>query len=140
MTHNFSDRFQLCFHQIYTDCYRRLPSETDRLTPQTVAILSHLAQMGPATVQELATHFGRAQSTVTQMIDRLQQGELIARMPDERDRRRVFIWLTDIGKQRLQAATTPLDPSLIEAMADRLSLAEQETLLALFEKLTQGEK
>lgn len=144
MTQDFATRFQTCFHQTYTDCYRRLPSEADRLTPQTVAILSHLAKMGPATVQELATHFNRAQSTVTQIIDRLQQGELVARMPDERDRRRVFIWLTDHGKQRMREATTPLDPDLIADMSGRLSETEQVTLLTLFEKLTQeatqGEK
>lgn len=137
---NFSDDFQACFHQIYMRCYRRIPSEVARLSPQTVAILSHLANIGPATVQELATHFGRAQSTTTQIIDGLQKAALVERMPDDRDRRRVFIWLTSEGQTRLSEATSPLDPALIAVMAKNLSAEERAVFLDLFNKLTQGEK
>ncbi len=136
---DFSETFQTCFHQVYLQCYRRIRSEHDRLTPQTIAVLSHLTEMGPATVQELTQHFGRAQSSVTELVDRLQANGLVDRMADARDRRRVFIWLTPDGQTRLREATTPLDPARLAALAQRLSPEEQAEFLALFTKLTQGE-
>lgn len=135
----FSEGFQTCFHAVYMQCFRRLSSEAERITPQTLGVLAHLANIGPATVQELATHFERAQSTVTEIVDRLQSNGLVDRMPDERDRRRVFIWLTKQGQQKLQEATTPLDPARILALAENLTDEEQATFLALFTKLTKGE-
>ena len=136
---DFTDEFQTCFHATYMRCFRRIPSEADRLTPQTLAVLTHLADIGPATVRELSQHFNRAQSTVTELVDRLQNNGLIDRMPDQRDRRRVFIWLSDLGQTKLREAKTPLDPMLVETLAKTLTKTEQKTFLALFQKLTQGE-
>ncbi len=136
---DFPTEFQSCFHAIYLRCFRRLSSESERITPQTLGVLAHLANIGPATVQELATHFGRAQSTVTEIVDRLQSNGLVDRMPDERDRRRIFIWLTKQGRAKLQEATTPLDPTRVSTLAENLTDDEQATFLALFTKLTKGE-
>lgn len=133
----FSAAFQANFQTVFMRCHRRISTEAVRPTPQTMAALVHLSTIGPATVQELANHFGRAQSTVTEMVDRFQHNGLVARMPDERDRRRIFIWLTDEGKNRLQEAMTPLDPARIMKMADRLSEDEKTEFLRLFSKLTR---
>ena len=74
------------------------------LTPRTLEVLRHLARSGPLTVGEQAVHLGIGRATATELIDRLEAKGLVARMRDERDHRRVFVWLTEEGRRRLAAA------------------------------------
>jgi DNA-binding MarR family transcriptional regulator len=64
-------------------------------------VLRHLSGSGPLTVGELGIHLGIGRATATELVDRLEQKELVARMRDERDQRRVFVWLTKAGRHRL---------------------------------------
>jgi MarR family transcriptional regulator, organic hydroperoxide resistance regulator len=75
------------------------------LTARMLEVLRHLAAAGPLTVGEQAAHLGIGPATATELIDRLEAKGLVARLRDERDQRRVFVWLTDEGRRRL--ATVP---------------------------------
>jgi DNA-binding MarR family transcriptional regulator len=71
------------------------------LTARMLEVLRHLAASGPLTVGEQAAHLGIGRATATELIDRLEAKGLVARMRDQRDHRRVFVWLTEEGSRRI---------------------------------------
>jgi DNA-binding MarR family transcriptional regulator len=73
------------------------------LTPRMLEVLRHLSDSGPLTVGEQAAHLRIGRATATELIDRLESKGLVARMRDQRDHRRVFVWLTEEGRRRLAA-------------------------------------
>jgi DNA-binding MarR family transcriptional regulator len=105
----------------------RGPNGSD-VTPRMMAVLRHLAASGPLTVGEQARHLGLRAPTVSELVDRLETKGLVARMRDDRDRRRVFVWLTADGQARVRAHPQVLGPddltTAIAAMrpADRTAL------------------
>src|SRR5690242_10041567 len=93
-----------------------------------LGVLHHLSVAGPLTVGELATHLGLSKATTTELVTRVAERGLVDRMRDDRDRRRVYLWLTETGRQRAAAHARVLaDEELLAAVArmtphDRASL------------------
>jgi DNA-binding MarR family transcriptional regulator len=119
--------------RLYPAVYRRFKASTravdgSDLTPRMLAVLRHLAASGPLTLGEQAAHLGLRAPTVSELVDRLEGKGLVERMRDDRDRRRVFVWLTPAGQARVRAHPEVLGPdaltTAIEAMrpADRTAL------------------
>ena len=77
------------------------PIDGSGLTARMLEVLRHLAASGPLTVGEQAVYLRIGRATATELIDRLEAKGLVARMRDERDQRRVFVWLTEEGRRRL---------------------------------------
>lgn len=77
------------------------PVDGSGLTVRMLEVLRHLDSSGPLTVGEQAVHLGVGRATATELIDRLAAKGLVERMRDERDQRRVFVWLTEEGRRRL---------------------------------------
>src|SRR5262249_2958350 len=91
-----ADEFAELFPAIYLRFHRRDDKQPD-LTAASRAVLTHLSLSGPVTVGEAAAHLGRAQSVVSEIFDQLEEKQLVERMTDPDDRRRVQVWLTDRG-------------------------------------------
>lgn len=119
--------------RLYPAVYRRFKASTRGVngadvTPRMLALLWHLAESGPLTVGEQADHLGLSRPTVSELVDRLEAKGLVARMRDDRDRRRVFVWLTPDGQARVRQHPQVLGPDdltrAVEAMrpADRAAL------------------
>jgi DNA-binding MarR family transcriptional regulator len=88
------------------------------VTPRMLGVVQHLAMSGPLTTGELVQHLGLSKAATTELIDRLVARNLVARMPDERDRRKVFIWLTDSGRSLAEKGPRVLaDDTLAQAMS-----------------------
>jgi DNA-binding MarR family transcriptional regulator len=68
-----------------------------------LAYLRHLAAAGPLTVGEQARHLGISRATATEVVDRLEAKGLVERLRDQRDQRRVFVWLTESGRRQTAA-------------------------------------
>lgn len=92
------------YGQAYRRFYRRIPVGQYRLTSESITALQHLVDAGPLTVAEAAAHLERSQSAMSEMIDRLERRGLVARVADQRDRRRTLVWLTDEGNTALSEA------------------------------------
>ena len=109
--------------RLYGEMWRRFQPprrsiEGSDVTPRMLALLRHLEQAGPLTVGEQATHLGIGRAAASELIDRLEGKGLVARMRDERDQRRVFVWLTDEGRRRVASlAGSVLDPPFLQAVA-----------------------
>jgi len=101
-----------------------------RPTPESLGVLSHLAAAGPLTVTEAARHMRRAQSVMSDIVTRLERRGLLERMRDERDRRRVLVWLTPAGNDILARERRVLDEELVGAAIRKMAPAERDQLLA----------
>ena len=87
----------------------------------------------------------RSQSAMSELIARLVDRGLLARMPDERDRRRTLIWLTETGRQTLETAQSVLSPILLARALEQMSSADRRRLLDAVRRLldtnpTQGDE
>lgn len=71
--------------------------------PQYTILISvaHLAERGPVTVSGVAAHLHLSGSFVTTESNKLVAEGLITKVPDEADRRRVLLEVTDEGRHRL---------------------------------------
>lgn len=65
------------------------------LTGPQVTVMACLVGAGPITLTELSRHLGMSHSTASGIVDRLQARGLVRRTPDERDRRRTRITVTE---------------------------------------------
>lgn len=83
------------FAMLYPALYRLLHSRwhkgEQRPSPEALAVMTHLQLSGPLTVGEAALHFDRAQSAMSELVDRAQAAGWLERAPDGRDRRRTLV-------------------------------------------------
>jgi len=100
-----------------------------RLTPQQDAVLHHLAMSGPLTVGEMARHFARAQSVVSEIVDGMERKGLLERMRDERDRRRTMVWLSDEAREVLARRRQVLDPERVARAMHALPEPQRHALI-----------
>lgn len=97
-------------------------------------VLRNLAE--PLTMGELSARLGLALSTVTGIIDRLVERELVTRDRSEDDRRIVVVKVTPRGRrmsEKCQAGKVELGTAFLSA----LEPDEREALIALFRKIAK---
>ena len=99
------------------------------LTPRMLAALHHLANSGPLTLGEQAQHLGLSKATVSELVDRLETRGLVARIRDDRDRRRVFVWLTEQGHARARAQPQVLGADALTTAVAAMRPADRESLV-----------
>lgn len=117
------------FREIYAHGARRVADARERLSPETAALLLHLAQAGPLSPTELAQHLARAPSTLSAKLAALEAQGLLARQADEHDGRRARVWLSPAGRAALDDSLQVLDTDRLAAAAARLSAAERGTVV-----------
>jgi DNA-binding MarR family transcriptional regulator len=113
-------RVYLAFHR--RDSKRELPNASR-------AVLQHLALTGPLTIGEMAQHLSRAQSVVSEIVDHLERDGLLERMRDTRDRRRVLVWLSELGQDNVARAQEVLSSQLLEQAVQHMTEGERQALL-----------
>jgi DNA-binding MarR family transcriptional regulator len=132
MTDAFAAEFEDLFRATYRAAVRRVRDKRERLSPETTALLDHLAATGPLTAGELARHVDRAPSTLTEMVDHLVDKGLLTRDRDPADARRSLIWLTDEGQAALIEARNVLDLDVLARAGAELSPEQRQALLTAF--------
>jgi DNA-binding MarR family transcriptional regulator len=118
------------FPAVYALLHRRRPRGAVRADGAMLAAMRHLAHIGPLTVGEAARHLERAQSVISELVDRLVRRGLAERMPDARDRRRALIWLTPEGIAALEEEHEVLSRERVQAALSRMSLRSRRELVA----------
>ncbi len=129
-----SQAFARLFGEVWALFHRRVPKRAG-LTPESWAVLEHFRLAGPLTVTEAGRHMDRAQSVMSEMIDHLEKKGLLRRLRDERDRRRVLVWLTPEGQRRLALDAQILDEDRLAQALARMPAADRARLLASVERL-----
>jgi DNA-binding MarR family transcriptional regulator len=120
--------------RLYPAVYRRFhvsrrPVDGSDLTARMVGVLHHLSASGPLAVGELATHLGLSKATTTELVTRVEERGLVDRMRDDRDRRRVYVWLTETGRQRAASHARVLADDELLAAVGRMAPDDRASLI-----------
>lgn len=129
--------YPLVYRAFHTS-HHALPG-TD-VTPRMLGVLQHLASAGPLTLSELVLHLSLSKAATTELVDRLERKGLVARMQDERDRRRVFIWLTDSGRARAGEHPRVLEDELLLTALARMAPEDRHALITGMRALIAARK
>ena len=106
---------------------RRLTAERT-LSSGKLGVLRHVAEHGRTSTTELAAVVRVSPQAISLAARELERLELVARVPDAEDRRRVWIELTDAGRQKLVQESAAGHGWLDQAITERLSPEERRTL------------
>jgi DNA-binding MarR family transcriptional regulator len=105
------------------------------VTRRALEVLQHLAASGPLTVGEQAEHLGLRRNSVSELLQRLEEKGLVARIRDERDERRVLVWLTESGRDVVARVGQVLAPDLLTQVLENLDPEERAAVVRGFELL-----
>lgn len=123
----------------YLAVFRRVEDQLEKvgITPQQFALLVVVERNPGARQTLLAKARGLDKSTLVPMIDRLERDGLLERRPLANDRRVRAIWITERGKQILDAAI-PVVRESDNLVRGSLTESERAQLLKLMEKIRIG--
>ena len=106
-----------------------------RLSLPQLYLLNVLKDRGePVTTGDIGGAMVKASQTITGLVDRLEDPGLVERVFDRRDRRKVWVRLTEKGEQKL-AAALPVANRLAEELSTALTDQELKDLQAKLEKI-----
>jgi DNA-binding MarR family transcriptional regulator len=127
---------QLCFplyaaSRLVTKCYQPLLDEFDLTYPQYLVLLI-LWETDEVNLKVFAERLYLQSNTLTPLLKRMEEMELISRTRSQEDERSIIISLTEKGKQLKTKA-----PKIVKALVKDLgiSLSEAEQLHGLLYKL-----
>ena len=106
------------------------------LSPSHAGILRILAARPAITQQALATALGTQPSRLVALVDELESKELVERQPNQSDRRRYALRLTEKGSSTLQAIGK-IARAHQQKLLVALSEEEQRQLSALLQRVAQ---
>ncbi|TSB47983.1 MarR family winged helix-turn-helix transcriptional regulator [Alkalicoccobacillus porphyridii] len=103
------------------------------ITPPQFVALQWLNEKGDMTIGELSTNMYLAFSTTTDLIDRMEKSELVARVKDANDRRVVRIHLLKKGKTIIEEVILKrqdyLEDILVDFSPEQVDVLEQSLTL-----------
>lgn len=109
---------------------RQLVRQHGITTPQLL-ILKQIESEGILTVSQLAKQISLKQTTVTDILNRLEKKDLIRRTRDAHDRRKVLIEGTKRGRKLLDAAPSPMQETFEEKFEDLATWKQSMILTSL---------
>jgi DNA-binding MarR family transcriptional regulator len=98
--------------------------------------LRYMNQVGTCTSSELAEVFDVQKSAITAIIQRLWEKGLIERTRDEKDRRVVYLTLTEKGENLYLQAEERIH-TLVESLITKFDESEIKQFIETFEKLNK---
>ena len=113
---------------------RQLAAATG-LTPSQLVVLQEVSRHGETTAGAIASAVQFSQATVTNLVDRLEQRGFVARSRRERDRRQVWVSITEDGRTALSSAPDMMQDRF-QSRFDNLPDWEQAMIVAMLERLT----
>jgi DNA-binding MarR family transcriptional regulator len=106
------------------------------ITSAQLNCLLALYENGPLPPSQIARHMLVNSSTVTGVIDRLEQKELVSRQRNSPDRRIINIQLTPAGKKLAEIAPPPIQQRVVDGL-QQLSQSELKQIILSLNKLTK---
>ncbi|MEM8488959.1 MAG: MarR family transcriptional regulator [Bacteroidota bacterium] len=119
--------------------FTRLASEHTaahkEMNKQELMTLDALDILGACSMGTIAQHLGLGQSTITPLIDRLEDQKIVHRIRSKEDRRVWLVELTDHG-QSVSASREDAYRGIAADMMAPLSITERKTLIDLLNRIT----
>ena len=105
------------------------------ITGPQLVVLRKLARHNQMTIGSLAEDISLSNATVTGIVDRLERRELVRKDRDTVDRRRVFVHLTEKGRQLLESTPPVLQEQFLEQLG-ALDTWEQNLILSSLQRIS----
>ena len=109
------------------------------LTYSQFAVLEALYHLGSMTQGEISGKVLKSGSNMTTVIDNLERDGLVRRERQDKDRRVIYVHLTEAGRKAVEAVLPNHVSALVEEFSV-LTVGEQETLANLCKKLGKGKE
>jgi DNA-binding MarR family transcriptional regulator len=113
-------------------CEDRVFSEYDLTTEQHTVLMAIKNISGPVRITDIARWLDRSVNSVSMIIDRMVKAGLVRRTRDRKDRRTVFVTLTNKAEEAYFPATTA-GWELVQEILSPLSNEDKRTLIRLLE-------
>jgi DNA-binding MarR family transcriptional regulator len=115
-------------------CEDRVFGEYDLTTEQHTVLMAIKNISGPVRITDIARWLDRSVNSVSMIIDRMVKAGLVKRTRDRKDRRTVFVTLTNKAEGAYVPATTA-GWALIQEILSPLSTEEKRALIRLLETI-----
>ncbi|WAM33686.1 MarR family winged helix-turn-helix transcriptional regulator [Caldicellulosiruptor morganii] len=102
---------------------------------QVIMVLSENSQ--PMTMKDIAKELGISPSTLTGIVDRLVEKGIVNREPDNQDRRKLQVFLTEKGKNMVKKVTD-FRTRVLEPVLKNLSHEEISLLIKIIQKINEA--
>jgi DNA-binding MarR family transcriptional regulator len=104
------------------------------LSTEQVGVLAAIESTGPLRPIDLASTLERAPNSMSMLVDRMVKAGLVRRTRDRKDRRAVFVSITDKGREAIEPAF-PAGWEFIHKALSPLSYDEQGALANMLEAI-----
>ncbi len=118
------------------DIHSKRLVKTAGLTAPQLLLMQGIRDSGDATIGELAKQINLSQATVTTIIDRMENRELVYRKRSQVDKRKVYVYLTPKGDELLDNAPTPLQQTFVTQYL-QLEPWEQNMILSSLQRVAK---
>ena len=129
------DRYQIAFNTIYRSVNTTIKEHVhDDITTDQFSILQHIHRQHASTSTEIANTFGVGKSAITALVNRLFEKDLIIRERDQKDRRIVYLSLTEKGTELVKQTQAEVYRFISDKLSN-FSENDVEAFLNALEKL-----
>ena len=119
-----------------TDLHSKRLVKTTGLTAPQILLLQAIRDGGEATIGELAKTISLSQATVTTIVDRLEQRQLLRRERSSEDKRKVHLYLAEAAHEILKNAPVPLQEQFSRQFS-QLQQWEQTMILSALQRVAE---
>jgi DNA-binding MarR family transcriptional regulator len=116
------------------DLHSKQLSKTSGLTSPQLLIMLEIDKISGVNSSQVARSVNLSAATVTNILDRLENKNLVSRVRNTQDKRKIGLFLTDAGQALLLKAPQPLQEHFIKNFSS-LAEWEQSQLLSSIERL-----
>ncbi|NRA85099.1 MAG: MarR family transcriptional regulator, partial [Gammaproteobacteria bacterium] len=116
------------------DLHSKQLSKTSGLTSPQLLIMLEIDKASGVNSSQVAKNVNLSAATVTNILDRLENKNLVSRVRNTQDKRKVSLYITEDGKALLRNAPQALQEHFIDKFSN-LAQWEQSQLLSSMERL-----
>lgn len=131
----YSTQFARLWFKLSKDLKLHMENElAPTLTESQLNVLEYLLSQDRLKPSDMLDFLATTPAAVTTLLDRMEKNELIERVRDEKDRRIVWIHVTDKGKEECKRGLE-IRETFLHSYLDRISRHNQQLLVYLLGKV-----
>lgn len=126
--HNLFHEFTPLYHQKFTGLFKKIEHLEPRCHKNQIKSLFIIKKKGKITPTTLGKYLDMRKGSLTSLVDSLQELGLLKREPDPKDRRKIWLSLTDNGDNYLKLVMEDHQKHFAQVF-DTLSAHELQTFI-----------
>lgn len=119
-----------------TEIHAKALARETGLTTSQFLVLLNISESGELTIGGIAKRVNLSQATVTSIVDRLAEAGLVARQRGDSDKRKVFVQLTEAGRELVERTPSALQERFAERF-QQLEEWQQSMILTAVEQIAR---